>query len=94
MRYQVNNFSKFWLDDNDTGAVDTFLGLDEPKTKGRDLVALAGYRRAISNYVSIVTGKSIPVKFKTRHSYTDGKTVTLGASLNDGNLDTDRKSVV
>ena len=50
-----------------------------------DLVALAGYRRAISNFVTIVTGESdIKVNFNSNdQSYTDGKTVTIGARLDD-----------
>jgi len=54
----------------------------KPKT---DLVALAGYRRAISNFVTIVTGESdIKVNFNSNdQSYTDGKTVTIGAKMDD-----------
>ena len=50
-----------------------------------DLVALAGYRRAVSNFVSIVTGdSSIKVNFTSKDdSYTDGKEVTIGAKLDD-----------
>ena len=49
-----NNYSSFWLDngwDNNSSIFD-----DEPVRKGGDLIALASYRRAISNFVSIVTG--------------------------------------
>jgi hypothetical protein len=50
-----------------------------------DLVALASYRRAIANFVTIVTGESdIKVKFNDGDSsYTDGKTVTIGSRLDD-----------
>ena len=79
-----NNYSSFWLDngwDNNTSIFDE----DEPKRKGVDLVALASYRRAISNFVSIVTGESdIKVTFNTHgDSYTDGKAVTISAKLDD-----------
>ena len=79
-----NNYSSFWLDndwDNNTSIFDE----DEPKKKGVDLVALASYRRAISNFVSIVTGESdIKVTFNTSgDSYTDGKAVTISAKLDD-----------
>ena len=36
-------------------------------------------KRAIGNFVRIVSGQNIPVKFPSRgDSYTDGKTVTIG----------------
>ena len=79
-----NNYSSFWLDngwDNNSSIFDE----DEPKKKGVDLVALASYRRAISNFVSIVTGESdIKVTFKTNgDSYTDGKSVVISSKLDD-----------
>lgn len=81
---RTNNYSSFWLDngwDNNTSIFDE----DEPKKKGVDLVALASYRRAISNFVSIVTGESdIKVTFNTHgDSYTDGKSVTISSKLDD-----------
>ena len=81
---RTNNYSSFWLDngwDNNTSIFDE----DEPVKKGVDLVALASYRRAISNFVSIVTGESdIKVTFQQNgDSYTDGKTVTISAKLDD-----------
>ncbi len=79
-----NNYSSFWLDngwDNNSSIFDE----DEPKKKGVDLVALASYRRAISNFVSIVTGEAdIKVTFNTSgDSYTDGKAVTISSKLDD-----------
>ncbi len=83
-----NNYSRFWIDSQDTNMVDELLGIEQEKTKGRDLVALASYRRAIGNFVNIVTGKNIPVEFNSNdNSYTDGKKVVLGANLNDKNFD-------
>ena len=81
---RTNNYSSFWLDngwDNNTSIFDE----DEPKKKGVDLVALASYRRAISNFVSIVTGESdIKVTFNTHgDSYTDGKSVVISSKLDD-----------
>jgi hypothetical protein len=78
-----NNYSSFWLDngwDNNTSIFD-----DEEVKKGVDLVALASYRRAISNFVSIVTNESdIKVTFETSgDSYTDGKEVTISSKLDD-----------
>ena len=82
------SFSTFWDNSNDNYDVDDFLGLDTDVKKGKDLVALAGYKRAISNFVNIVTGMNIPVKFNNNHeSFTDGKTVTIGANVNDKKFD-------
>ncbi len=86
--YTTNNFSSFWSDYRDTSSVDELLGIEEKKHAGRDLIALASYRRAISNFVNIVSGKSIPVEFNSNdQSYTDGKKVVIGANLNDKNFD-------
>ena len=81
-----NNYSSFWMND-DWGTRNTSIFDDEdeyvkPKT---DLVALASYRRAIANFVTIVTGESnIKVKFHDGdESYTDGKEVTIGSKLDD-----------
>ena len=79
-----NNYSSFWLDngwDNNTSIFDE----DLPTKKGVDLVALSSYRRAISNFVSIVTGETdIKVTFETSgDSYTDGKEVTISSKLDD-----------
>lgn len=48
----------------------------------KNLYKLAAHRIAIANFVSIVTGQSIPVKFSTKgDSYTDGKVVTISANI-------------
>ena len=77
-----NNFSSFWLDDdwNNTGSI-----FDEEIEKPKvDLIALASYRRAIANFVNILTKKDIPVTFKTSgDSYTDGKKVVISSKLDD-----------
>ena len=71
-----NNFSSFWLNDgwDNTGSI--FDEEDEkPKT---DLIALASYRRAIANFVNILTKKDIPVTFTTAggdNSLTDSVTL-------------------
>ena len=85
---RTNNYSSFWMNDDwDTRNTSIFDEDDiEVNTKPKtDLVALAGYRRAISNFVTIVTGESdIKVKFNDGDdSYTDGKTVTIGSKLDD-----------
>ncbi len=80
---RTNNYSSFWLNDgwDNTGSIFD----EEEKKKGVDLIALASYRRAISNFVSIVTGESdINVTFNTSgDSYTDGKKVTISSKLDD-----------
>jgi len=79
---RVTNYSSFWSD-NDISRTSIFD--DEETKKGNDLVALASYRRAISNFVSIVTGDSdIKVTFTSQgDSYTDGKAVTISSKLDD-----------
>ena len=80
-----NNYgnSSFWLDNNSD--IDVLTG--EKLSSGKDLVQLSSYKRAIANFVQIVTGQSIPVKFQSGDSYTDGKSVTIGANLKDQNFD-------
>ena len=76
-----NNYSSFWLG-NDWDTTSTWDEDDKPK--GPDLIQLASYRRAIANFVNIVTSKDIPVTFNaTGDSFTDGKKVTISAKLDD-----------
>ena len=91
----MSKYSSFWFDDRKS-AVDDFLAtinLDDdteivkPKPK-KDHMALAGHKRAIGNFVRIVSGQSVPVKFVSRgDSFTDGKSVTIGANINEKNFD-------
>ena len=82
-----SNYSSFWFDDN-SSVVDDALGVEEPKKKEKNHILLAGYQRAIGNFVRIVGGEDIPVRFASRgDSYTDGKTVTIGANLSEKNFD-------
>jgi len=88
VKKKVNSYTSFWDNSSDNYNVDEFLGNDVEKSKGKDLVALAGYKRAISNFVNIVTGESIPVVFNNNEeSFTDGKKVTIGANLDDKKFD-------
>jgi len=78
-----NNFSSFWLTDGWDNNSSIFDDEDvKPKT---DLIALSSYRRAVGNFVGIVTGDSdIKVTFTTAgDSYTDGKRVTISSKLDD-----------
>ncbi len=81
------NYTNFWNDIqvNNTSFTDTELDI-KPKV---DYIALAGYRRAIANFVNIVTNRSdINVRYQQNgDSYTDGKTVTIGSKINEKNFD-------
>jgi len=80
------SYSSFWLDNDWDTSFD--LDIEDDKPKGPDLIQLASYRRAIANFVNIVTSKNIPVTFNaTGDSYTDGKKVTISAKLDDGLFD-------
>ena len=77
-----NNFSSFWLGDSLENK--SLIEKDVDTKPGVDHIKLAGYQRAISNFVNIVTSKSIPVQFSQRgDSYTDGKVVTISSKLDD-----------
>jgi hypothetical protein len=71
--YSSYGKSSWWMDDWDySSPVYSSYSTKELATK--NLYKLAAHRRAIANFVSIVTGQSIPVKFSTKgDSYTDGK---------------------
>ena len=85
-KVQKNQYSSFWINNNNDDEYDELFGTDKPK--GRDLVQLASYKRAISNFVNIVTGESIPVVFNSKdESYTNGKKVVIGSNLTDKNFD-------
>ena len=73
--------SSFWYDDFETD--DSIIdNLTDTEKKSLDLYKLASSKRAITNFVNIVTNESIPVKFKERgDSYTDGKSVVIGSKI-------------
>ena len=77
------NNSSFWYDDYGTDTIITDQLSDKEK-KSLDLYKLASSKRAISNFVNIVTNEQIPVQFKERgDSYTDGKTVVIGSRITE-----------
>ncbi len=87
MQYNTNTNSSWWLGDSFFDKdIDVLTG-EVLTDKTADLIKLAGYRRAISNFVNIVTGLNVPVTFKGNDSYTDGKEVVLSASLKDKDFD-------
>ena len=74
--------ASFWLDKFDTDVENDFL--TENEKENHNLFALASRKRAISNYVSILTGKSYPVTFKTRgDSYTDGDHIVISSNIEE-----------
>jgi len=86
MKFNNWSNSSFWLDEDFTSSGNSIFDDYDEKPKV-DLLKLAGYRRAIANFVSIVTGESIPVQFSGTDSYTDGKRVNISAKLTDKEFD-------
>lgn len=76
----IAEHSKFWLGENVTKKLDVDSTID--------LLKLSAYRRAISNFVYILTGKNIPVRFAEKStSLTDGKVIYIGGELSKGEFD-------
>ena len=75
----MNTYSDYWLDD------DYQDDIDDSSSVNFNLIKLAVARRAVSNFVNILTGKSIPVYFTDDGDVncTDGKTVYLSADILD-----------
>jgi hypothetical protein len=86
---RTNNYSSFWMGNNWDTKGSIFDEVEDNVKPGIDHIALAGYRRAIANFVTIVTNDpTINVKFQDRgDSYTDGKKVMIGSKLEDKNFD-------
>jgi len=81
MKEKYTEYSKFWLGDEFSSEK-----LDADDTYG--LLKLSAYRRAIGNFVYILTGKNIPVRFAEKStSMTDGKVVYIGGELAKGQFD-------
>jgi hypothetical protein len=90
--------SSFWADEwsqyeysaptywNGNGFVQKDLTKVETDTVS--MLKLNAHRRAISNFVNILTNKNIPVKFARKgDSYTDGKSVVLSAEIKPEKFD-------
>jgi len=78
--------SSFWYDFDEDDNVDIITG--EAIKPGKDYVKMAATLRAISNFVRIVTGENIPVKYNSKdESYTDGKTVVISSNIKDKDFD-------
>jgi hypothetical protein len=82
--YSSYGNSSWWMSDWDTNSYTTLYTPKQEKSK--NLYKMAAHRRAIANFVSIVTGKNIPVKFNTKgNSYTDGKAVVISSKVAEPN---------
>ena len=73
--------SSYWLQDWEDDDI-LVSSMDTLERKSHDIYKLAASKRAISNFVNIVTNQQIPVTFSTRgDSYTDGKSVVIGSNV-------------
>jgi hypothetical protein len=85
--------SSYWFDEHDSSYdyLDLYSDMDKDELalykKSNDLYKLSATRRAVANFVNIVTQKNIPVTFATKsNSCTDGERVILSADV-DNNFD-------
>lgn len=84
MKKQPTNYhSSFWYDEHDFDEKIVFSSLSDGAVDALKKYRLSSARKAISNFVSITTGKNIPVKFATSNSYTDGKTVVISGDIDN-----------
>lgn len=78
------NNSSFWLDND----LDYDVLTGEKIKVGKDYQKMAATKRAISNFVNIVTGQSIPVTYSTKdESFTDGKQVVISGNIKEKDFD-------
>lgn len=78
--------SSFWLDED---FLDDDVYTDKKDKPKVDYIKLAGYKRAISNFVRIVTNKDdIRVMYSSgRDSYTDGSQIVISSKLDEKEFD-------
>lgn len=79
------SYASFWMDQDDEdrfGTVHDRAGTDLVK-----LVKLTAYRKAVTNFVKIVTKQEIPVLWHGDGSYTNGKSITLSTDIKDKTFD-------
>jgi hypothetical protein len=83
--YKSYGASSWWMDDWDYSPT-VYSSYSKKEIESKNLYKMAAHRRAIANFVNIVTGQNIPVRFSTKgDSYTDGKTVTISAKIVEPN---------
>ena len=82
----TNKYSSYWIADDLFDSDDSIVDVQHKKSS--NLMALASYKKAIGNFVNIVTNDNIKVKFNERgDSYTDGETVTISAKMDSKDFD-------
>ena len=84
-----SSYSSFWLDKSLFLDEDSHTVISDVERKSTDLMKLVAYKRAVSNFVNIVTGMPIKVTFDERgsDSYTNGKEVVISAKMDDTDFD-------
>ncbi len=84
--YDDDNFAESYYDDEKGEWTTKKLSTTESSTV--EMLRLSAHRRAIGNFVNILTNKSIPVKFyKKGESYTNGQYVVLSAEVKPEKFD-------
>jgi len=74
--------SKYWMGDMRANKLSGAQG------RSSNIVEMAAFQRAISNFVRITTGKDIPVKFNNGSvPFTNGKVVTISATMDNKKFD-------
>ena len=86
------NYSSFWMNDNDfySGSNSRWAGLAgnaKSSSNTVKVIKLQSYRKAIANFVKILTKQDIPVFFAGDTSYTDFKKVVLSTDIKDASFD-------
>jgi len=85
-----SRYSNYWFDNdyyNNYYASSSDKN-DSVKGKFMDVMKLAAFKRSCANFVSILTGENIPVRYATDDSsYTDGKSVTLSGDVSPDTFD-------
>ena len=73
--------SSFWRNDDREDKMRSLMSKSQADTY--DLYKLAANKRAIANFVTILTNKRIPVRFIPRgtESYTDGERITISSKI-------------
>ena len=84
-----SSYSSFWLDKSMFLDEDKYEVTSDVERRSNDIMKLVSYKRAVSNFVNIVTGMPIRVTFDERgtDSYTDGKEVVISSKMDDGEFD-------
>ena len=91
----TTSHSRYWLDrdlftkdDDDDTLLPPLTGKSRHGIDIARVARLAAVRRAISNFVSILSGKNIPVEYSSgTRSYTDGERVVIAAEDNPDKFD-------